>query len=164
MDATLQFLETKTHMTSVRSLLRTTCEEEILATTGFAERHESSAVFPLTESRIKIWHRRVRCWTCAVTTSTRTGESFMSSSARHGSVDTQTVDSQMSDLGAAIKKRFRSCVMCAAYLSQDDPGISEAVQSLARHTVEPVYLILQRLTQYFRVSDYFPGVSESKRL
>ena len=35
-------------------------------------------------------------------------------------------------LEADTKKRFRSCVMRAAYLAQDEPSITEAVMSLAR--------------------------------
>jgi hypothetical protein len=72
--------------------------------------------------------------------------------AEHRSVDKQILDSKTAALGADMKKLYRSCVLRAAYLAQDDPSIAEAVKSLARRMSTPNEADMQclkRLGRYF---------------
>ena len=56
--------------------------------------------------------------------------------AVHRSEEKQIADSKTTLLEADMKKKFKSCVMPTAYMSQDDPS-AEAVKSLARGMSSP---------------------------
>ena len=52
---------------------------------------------------------------------------------------------------ADMKKKFRSCVMRATYLAQDDPSIAEAVKSLAQRMSSPSEADLSQLKRIGKV-------------
>lgn len=76
--------------------------------------------------------------------------------AEHRTVDRQIADSKTMALGPEMKKLFRSCVMRAAYLAQDDPSIAEAVKSLARRMSSPNEGDLQMLKRLGRYLVKYP--------
>ena len=71
--------------------------------------------------------------------------------AEHRSAERQVLDSKAPSLPEEQKKVYRSCVMRAAYLAQDDPSISEAVKGLSRSMSSPNesdWTRLKRLGRY----------------
>ena len=65
-----------------------------------------------------------------------------SGGARHAPAEIRSVEKNMTDsktelLGEDMKKRYRSCVMRAAYLAQDNQARSAAVKTLSRRTRPP---------------------------
>ena len=76
--------------------------------------------------------------------------------AEHRSADKQIADSKTPALSAEQKQLYRSCVMRAAYLAQDDPGIGEAVKGLSRHMNAPNEADFQRLKRLGRYLIKYP--------
>ena len=76
--------------------------------------------------------------------------------AEHRSAEQQQKDAQTRLLGEEQKKLYRSCVMRAAYLAQDDPGIAEAVKGLSRHMNGPTEADLGRLKRLGRYMIKYP--------
>jgi len=71
--------------------------------------------------------------------------------AEKKSVEVQLKEAETHPLNDEMKKRYRSCVMRAAYLAQDDPSINEATKNLARHMnchLEAHWTALKRLGRY----------------
>ena len=71
------------------------------------------------------------------------------------SVDQQMLESKNPILGKDLAKTYRSCVMRAAYLSQDRPDISHTVKDLARGMVNPTgskWTDLKRLHEFKMMS------------
>jgi hypothetical protein len=71
--------------------------------------------------------------------------------AEKKSVEQQLMDSETKPLNDQMKKQYRSCVMRAAYLAQDDPSINEATKNLARNMncpLEAHWTALKRLARY----------------
>ena len=76
--------------------------------------------------------------------------------AESRSAERQQQDAKTKALDSEQRLLFRSCVMRAAYLSQDDPGISEAVKSLSRCMSAPNEADFQRLRRLARYLIKYP--------
>jgi hypothetical protein len=87
--------------------------------------------------------------------------------AEKKSVEQQLKDAEAKPLEDARKKQYRSCVMRAAYLAQDDPGINEATKNLARRMncpLESHWTALKRLGRYLLKYPMTANVMKHQRL
>ena len=83
------------------------------------------------------------------------------------SVDQQMLESKSPILGKDLAKTYRSCVMRAAYLSQDRPDISHTVKDLARGMVNPTeakWSDLKRLGRFLKKYPDFTQIFAEQRM